>query len=92
MRFVKPLDKEILRGIFSKYEHIITVEDGSKMGGFGSAVLEFANEEQWTKTVKIFGIQDEFVEQGTIPETHQLAGIDFDAIHSYIKSTLNQCD
>jgi 1-deoxy-D-xylulose-5-phosphate synthase len=92
MRFVKPLDKETLRVIFKKYDHIITVEDGCKIGGFGSAVLEFANEEQWTKTVKIFGIQDQFVEQGTIPETHQLAGIDFDNLHSYIKSTLNQCD
>ncbi|WP_036381433.1 1-deoxy-D-xylulose-5-phosphate synthase [Muricauda sp. MAR_2010_75] len=92
MRFVKPLDKETLRVIFKKYDHIITVEDGCKIGGFGSAVLEFANEEQWTKTVKIFGIQDQFVEQGTIPETHQLAGIDFDNLHSYIKSTLDQCD
>ncbi len=92
MRFVKPLDKNTLRTIFKKYDHIITVEDGCKMGGFGSAVLEFANEEQWTKTVKIFAIKDQFVAQGTIPETHQLAGIDFDAIHSYIKSTLNQCD
>ncbi|MBO0320792.1 1-deoxy-D-xylulose-5-phosphate synthase [Muricauda sp. CAU 1633] len=92
MRFVKPLDKETLRTIFKKYDHIITIEDGCEMGGFGSAVLEFANEEHWTKSVTIFGIQDQFVAQGTIPETHQLAGIDFDTLHSYIKSTLNQCD
>jgi 1-deoxy-D-xylulose-5-phosphate synthase len=62
------------------------------MGGFGSAVLEFANEEGFSKTVKIFGIPDQFVEQGTIPETHHLAGIDFDTVHSYIQSTLNQCE
>ncbi len=92
MRFVKPLDKNTLRTIFKTYDHIITVEDGCAMGGFGSAVLEFANEEQWTKSVKIFGVQDQFVAQGTIPETQQLAGIDFDALHSYIKSTLDQCD
>ncbi|MEW2920841.1 1-deoxy-D-xylulose-5-phosphate synthase [Muricauda sp. ANG21] len=92
MRFVKPLDKKMLHTIFKQYSHIITVEDGCEMGGFGSAVLEFANSEGYSKPVKIFGIPDKFVAQGTIPETHQLAGIDFDTLHSYIKSTLNQCD
>ena len=92
MRFVKPLDKNTLRTIFSQHEYIITVENGSKMGGFGSAVLEFANEEGFSKPVKIFGVPDKFVEQGTIPETHHLAGIDFDTVHSYIQSTLNQCE
>ncbi|MFC4221512.1 1-deoxy-D-xylulose-5-phosphate synthase [Flagellimonas marina] len=92
MRFVKPLDKKMLHTIFKQYSHIITVEDGCKIGGFGSAVLEFANSEGYSKPVKIFGIPDKFVAQGTIPETHQLAGIDFDTLHSYIKSTLNQCD
>ncbi len=92
MRFVKPLDKDLLRTIFNSYEHIVTVEDGAKMGGFGSAVLEFANEEGLSKPIKIFGVPDQFVEQGTIPETHKLAGIDFDTIHSYIQSTLDQCE
>tara|TARA_Y100001933_G_scaffold265270_1_gene339229 strand:- start:4214 stop:5992 length:1779 start_codon:yes stop_codon:yes gene_type:complete len=92
MRFVKPLDKDALRTIFKQYDHIITIEDGSKMGGFGSAVLEFANEEGISKPVKIFGVPDQFVEQGTIPETHKLAGIDFDTIHSYIQSTLDRCE
>jgi 1-deoxy-D-xylulose-5-phosphate synthase len=92
MRFVKPLDKKMLRTIFKKYDHIVTIEDGSKIGGFGTAVLEFSNEEQWAKTVTIFGIPDQFVAQGTIPETQQLAGIDFDTFHSFIKSTLDQCD
>jgi len=92
MRFVKPLDKNLLLKIFDQYQYIITVEDGTKKGGFGSAVLEFANEEGFSKPVKIFGVPDQFVEQGTIPETHHLAGIDFDTIHSYIQSTLNQCE
>lgn len=92
MRFVKPLDKNALRTIFKQYDHIITIEDGAKMGGFGSAVLEFANEEGISKPVKIFGVPDQFVEQGTIPETHKLAGIDFDTINSYIQSTLNRCE
>nr|WP_041801873.1 1-deoxy-D-xylulose-5-phosphate synthase [Allomuricauda ruestringensis] len=92
MRFVKPLDKNTLRTIFNQYKYIITVEDGTKMGGFGSAVIAFANEEGLSKPVKIFGVPDQFVEHGTIPETHQLAGIDFDTIHSYIQSTLDQCE
>ncbi|MEC3964132.1 1-deoxy-D-xylulose-5-phosphate synthase [Flagellimonas halotolerans] len=92
MRFVKPLDKNALRTIFTEYKYIITVEDGTKIGGFGSAVLEFANKEGLSKPVKIFGVPDQFVEHGTIPETHQLAGIDFDTIHSHIQSTLDQCE
>ena len=92
MRFVKPLDKETLRSVFDGYEHIITVEDGCKMGGFGSAVLEFANGEGFSKPIKIFGIPDNFIEQGNISETHQLAGIDFDAILTFVKSTLDQCE
>ncbi len=91
MRFVKPLDNKMLRAIFESYDRIITVEDGCKMGGFGSAVLEFANEEQLYKPVTIFGISDGFVEHGTMEETHRLAGIDFDTLLSYIQSTLNQC-
>lgn len=92
MRFAKPLDKNLLRTVFVTYEHIITVEDGTKQGGFGSAVLEFINEEGLSKPVKIFGIPDQFVDHGDVLETHQMAGIDFDTIHTYIQSTLNQCD
>ena len=92
MRFVKPLDKNLLRSVFNTYEHVITVEDGTKLGGLGSAILEFINEEDLSKPVKIFGIPDQFVDHGDVLETHQMAGIDFDTIHSYIQSTLNQCD
>ena len=90
MRFVKPLDEKTLRKIYTQYDHIVTVEDGCAMGGFGSAILEFANKEKLNKSVKIFGVPDRFVEHGTIPETHNMAGIDFEAIKSYIQSTLNQ--
>ncbi|MEX0313836.1 MAG: 1-deoxy-D-xylulose-5-phosphate synthase [Allomuricauda sp.] len=92
MRFVKPLDEKMLYKIFEKYDQIITLEDGCKTGGFGSAILEFSNQEGYNKPVEIFGVLDKFVEHGTIPETRTMAGIDFDAIHSYIKSTLDQCD
>ncbi|MGX1928280.1 1-deoxy-D-xylulose-5-phosphate synthase [Flagellimonas sp. 2504JD4-2] len=92
MRFVKPLDEKILHAVFKKYNQIITVEDGCERGGFGSAILEFANAHGHTKPVKIFAVPDKFVEHGTIQETHNIAGIDFDAVLSYIKSTLTQCD
>ncbi|WP_421810523.1 1-deoxy-D-xylulose-5-phosphate synthase [Flagellimonas sp.] len=92
MRFVKPLDQKLLRTIFKTYDHIITLEDGCEIGGFGSAVLEFANAEQYVKPVTIFGIPDRFVGHGTIPQTHKLAGIDFETIHSFIQSTLDQCE
>ncbi|BDW92574.1 1-deoxy-D-xylulose-5-phosphate synthase [Flagellimonas marinaquae] len=92
MRFIKPLDKPLLQHIFENHEHIITLENGVKIGGFGSAVLEIANEEKYTGSIKIFGIPDSFIDHGTIPETLKLAGIDFDAIHSYIQSTLNPCE
>lgn len=92
MRFIKPLDKSLLRTVFNTYEHVVTVEDGSKIGGFGSAILEFANEEGFSKQLKIFGVPDRFIEHGDVMETHKMAGIDFDTIHSYIQSTLTQCD
>ncbi|MCR9226116.1 MAG: 1-deoxy-D-xylulose-5-phosphate synthase [Flavobacteriaceae bacterium] len=92
MRFAKPLDKNLLRTVFNTYEHIVSVEDGTKQGGFGSAVLEFANEEGISKRVKIFGVPDQFIGHGEISETHQMAGMDFDTIYSHIQSTLDQCD
>ncbi len=92
IRFVKPLDRNLLRSIFNSYEHIITIEDGAKTGGFGSAILEFANDEGLSRPVKIFGVHDHFVDHGDISDTHRMAGIDFDTIHSYIQSTLTQCD
>lgn len=92
MRFVKPLDTKMLQTIFTKYDHIITVEDGCKTGGFGSAVLEFAHTAHFSNSVTIFGVPDRFIKQGTIPETYAMAGIDSNTIRSYIQSTLNLCN
>ena len=66
MRFVKPLDNALLHSIFQKFDTIVTVEDGTIVGGFGSAVLEFAQENQYhTKNIKRLGVPDIFVEHGT---------------------------
>lgn len=88
MRFVKPLDKELLGDIFAHYKYLITLEDGCKMGGFGSAILECANEMGATNPIKIFGIEDVFLEQGTIEELHELAHIDIFALKQYLQTLL----
>ena len=80
MRFAKPLDEEMLHEVFSKFEKIITVEDGTVVGGFGSAVLEFMNEHNYKAEIKILGIPDRLVEHGTPKELHHECGYDAQAI------------
>src|SRR5690242_12447479 len=70
MRFAKPLDEEMLHEVFNKFEKVITVEDGTVVGGFGSAILEFMNEHNYKAEVKILGIPDRLVEHGTPKELH----------------------
>ncbi len=88
MRFVKPLDAPLLHDIFSTYDCIITVEDGVKTGGFGSAVLEFAAENNYRKRVKILGIPDTFIEHGTLRELQHLSGLDVESICNSINEHL----
>jgi 1-deoxy-D-xylulose-5-phosphate synthase len=80
MRFAKPLDEEMLHEVFAKFDKIITVEDGSVQGGFGSAVLEFMNEHNYKATVKILGIPDRLVEHGTPKQLYDEIGIDANGI------------
>jgi len=80
MRFAKPLDEVMLHEVFSKFEKIITVEDGTVVGGFGSAVLEFMNEHNYKAEIKILGIPDRLVEHGTPKELHHECGYDSPAI------------
>src|SRR5687767_2476708 len=80
MRFAKPLDEVMLHEVFGKFEKIITVEDGTVVGGFGSAVLEFMNEHNYKAEIKILGIPDHLVEHGTPKELHHECGYDAQAI------------
>jgi 1-deoxy-D-xylulose-5-phosphate synthase len=80
MRFAKPLDEQLLHEALSEYPKIITVEDGTVVGGFGSAVLEFANAHGYKNEIKILGIPDEIVEHGTLKELHRECGYDAQAI------------
>jgi len=85
MRFAKPLDKDLLHEVFSKYQKIITIEDGVKAGGFGSSVVEFASKHQYKKEVTILGVKDTFTEHGTIEELQQLNEIDSESIRKFIQ-------
>jgi len=88
MRFVKPLDEKLLRFIFDTYEHIITVEDGCKIGGFGSAVVEFGNSLNNPLPISVFGIDDVFIEHGTVDQLHIKSHIDALSIKKCIKELL----
>ncbi len=74
--FIKPLDINLLNSIFSTFKNIITIEDGVKNGGFGSAVLEFAAAHNFKNDIEILGVPDEFIEHGTVPQLQQLCKID----------------
>lgn len=80
MRFVKPLDEEMLHHICQNYEKLVTVEDGCIPGGFGSAVLEFMAQHGYKNDVRILGIPDAVIEHGTPKELHRECGYDTEAI------------
>jgi 1-deoxy-D-xylulose-5-phosphate synthase len=86
MRFVKPLDEELLHKIAKQYTKIITIEDGTIVGGFGSAVLEFMAENSYSIKLKRLGVPDKFVEQGTPNELIAECGFDVDGIAKEIRN------
>jgi len=81
--FVKPLDIETLEQIFKKYKKIITIEDGTIKGGFGSAILEFASENSYLIPIKNLGIPDLFIEHGTIDELQKQCRIDVNSLREF---------
>jgi 1-deoxy-D-xylulose-5-phosphate synthase len=87
--FVKPLDETLLHTIFSKFETVITIEDGVVSGGFGSAVLEFAAANNYHSKIQILGVPDEFIEQGTVLELQQFCKIDVSSLQSFFQELLN---
>lgn len=90
MRFVKPLDENILHSVFQQFEKIITVEDGVIQGGFGSAVLEFMAKNNYSAQVNMLGIPDEFIEHGKPAELYELCKIDAKGIEEAIKKSLEK--
>ncbi|HWB27070.1 MAG TPA: 1-deoxy-D-xylulose-5-phosphate synthase [Chitinophagaceae bacterium] len=90
MRFVKPLDEALLHEVFAKYNKIITVEDGTVAGGFGSAVLEFMAQHQYNAEVHLLGIPDRIVEHGTLKELHKECGYDAAGIAEKVREMLKE--
>ncbi|GGD87972.1 1-deoxy-D-xylulose-5-phosphate synthase [Maribacter cobaltidurans] len=86
--FIKPLDTKRIQQILENYEHILTLEDGSAIGGFGSGVLEEANRLGVQKTIKVFGVPDDFITHGTQEELYHLAHIDNSSVKSYLETLL----
>ena len=88
MRFVKPIDEIMLHEVFTKFDKIITVEDGCVMGGFGSAVIEFMADQGYSANIKRLGIPDEFIHHGTQPELWADCGFDTAAITKAVKEII----
>ena len=80
MRFVKPLDAELLTEVFENFERVITVEDGCIMGGMGSAVLEWMVDHGYSSKVTRLGIPDEFIEHGSQDELYAECNYDAESI------------
>ena len=92
MRFVKPLDEKLLHKILKKHKFILTVEDGCIIGGFGSAILEFINDNYYSNTVQRLGVPDKIIEHGTQDELYRECNYDDVSIYDYCKKMLNSKD
>lgn len=80
LRWAKPLDEQLILDVARRYRRIITIEDGTRLGGIGSAVLELLADHGLTTPVQRLGIPDQFIEHGTVDELRHLCGIDTDGI------------
>lgn len=87
-RFCKPLDQKMMHEIFRKFDRVITVEDGCLQGGFGSAVLEFAADNEYTARIKRLGIPDEVIEHGEQMELYRDCGYDVAGIMKAVTEVL----
>jgi 1-deoxy-D-xylulose-5-phosphate synthase len=90
MRFVKPIDLDMLDEIASRFEKIVTLEESTLMGGFGSGVLEYFTERKYKNEILRIGLPDKFVDHGTQEELHKILGIDPDGIAEKVKSFLSE--
>lgn len=88
MRFVKPIDEELLHKVFAQYPNVITLEDGCLMGGMGSAVLEFMADHGYHSHIKRLGVPDQFIEHGTQTELYMECGLDKEHILSVARQML----
>lgn len=90
MRFVKPLDENLLKEVAAKFKRVITVEDGVREGGFGSAVIEWMEDNGQHLDIVRLGLPDHFVEHGTVAQLQSIVGIDAEGIRRMIEETLGK--
>ena len=86
LRFVKPLDENMIQEIGNRFKKIITIEDGVRNGGMGSAVLEWLNDHKFYPQMVRMGLPDAFVEHGSVAQLRQLVGLDADSIRKEIEA------
>ena len=89
MRFVKPIDENLLHEILKKHKYLLTVEDGCVIGGFGSAVLEFMGDNNYNSSIQRLGIPDKIIEHGSQDELYQECNYDDKSIYSFCKNMLD---
>ena len=85
MRFLKPIDEDILEEVGRRFKKIVTVENGVKQGGLGSAVLEWMNDHGYQPQVIRLGLPDQFVEHGKVCELNKIVGLDAESIAKAIQ-------
>ena len=90
MIFLKPIDEDILSQVAQRHRHIVTVEDGTIVGGLGSAVCEWLSEHGNSADVRRLGVRDEFIDQGTVKQQHERCGIDEQSLYDTLKRLMTQ--
>ncbi|MDP3582394.1 MAG: transketolase C-terminal domain-containing protein, partial [Ignavibacteria bacterium] len=88
MRFVKPLDSNLLDSVAARFTKIVTLEESTIVGGFGSAVLEYFAEKNYKNDILRIALPDNFVDHGTQEELHKIIGIDPDGIFAKVKTLI----
>jgi 1-deoxy-D-xylulose-5-phosphate synthase len=92
LRFVKPLDENLLHNIFTTYSHILTIEDNCIKGGFGSSIVEFAAVKNYKTEITVLGIPDGFIEHGSLNQLQKSIGLDIESIKQKIIDILKDID
>ena len=88
LRFLKPLDNSLLEEVGKKFKHIVTIEDGVRNGGMGSAVLEWMSDHGYQPTITRMGLPDDFVEHGTVSQLREIVHLDNNSIKETLKAVL----
>ncbi len=89
MAFIKPLDEPLLHTIFESHKIVITIENGTIVGGFGSAIAEFKAQFEYNNTLQILGVPDQFIEQGTIEELEEITNMSPKKIRDFVVAIMN---